>query len=492
MFAANKKNCQETDLIFKYIEDKLAGKEPQEPSVKYPVHVTLFNYIKHLFDNERKVASSTKELLKVTSSLSSFDVEMTHISNKLTNFAKDIALLSESNLAIVEQTNAGMNEVNRTVTNTSDTLAQLSASSQELVDRNQMSLVQLKEINQLKEEVMTDASIMGQKIDQLVEMANKVNDIVHGVGQIAEQTNLLALNASIEAARAGENGRGFAVVADEIRKLADDTKKSLEGMKSFVDNIQNSAREGKQSMDNTLNLTNNMSRKIETVTATMEENVEMLQSTINDVQVINSAMEAVTVSTNEINQAMDVSSRDAEKLSQMTQIIHQQAIASAEFAKQIELIDNRLSEIVRVQMDSLQGSINALSNEEFIENIKQAKEAHGAWLNNLKKTVEDFTIYPLQTNPQKCAFGHFYNAVKVNHSDLAEKWEAIDEVHRRFHGLGDKVIEAVQNGNKSEAEEYLMEAENISQEIFHSLDAILAETEELSEKGISLFSIRYH
>jgi len=333
---------------------------------------------------------------------------------------------------------------------------------------------------------------MGQKIDQLVEMANKVNDIVHGVGQIAEQTNLLALNASIEAARAGENGRGFAVVADEIRKLADDTKKSLEGMKSFVDNIQNSAREGKQSMDNTLNLTNNMSRKIETVTATMEENVEMLQSTINDVQVINSAMEAVTVSTNEINQAMDVSSRDAEKLSQMTQIIHQQAIASAEFAKQIELIDNRLSEIVRVQMDSLQGSINALSNEEFIENIKQAKEAHGAWLNNLKKTVEDFTIYPLQTNPQKCAFGHFYNAVKVNHSDLAEKWEAIDEVHRRFHGLGDKVIEAVQNGNKSEAEEYLMEAENISQEIFHSLDAILAETEELSEKGISLFSIRYH
>ena len=69
-----------------------------------------------------------QELLKVTASLSSFDVEMTHISNKLTSFAKDIALLSESNLAIVEQTNAGMNEVSRTVTNTSDTLAQLSSS----------------------------------------------------------------------------------------------------------------------------------------------------------------------------------------------------------------------------------------------------------------------------------------------------------------------------------------------------------------------------
>ena len=62
----------------------------------------------------------------------------------------------------------------------------------------------------------------------------KVSDIVEGVGAIADQTNLLALNASIEAARAGEHGKGFAVVAQEIRKLADDTKGSLQNMRNFV------------------------------------------------------------------------------------------------------------------------------------------------------------------------------------------------------------------------------------------------------------------
>lgn len=488
MFASNKKSCQETELIFKYIEDKLAGLQPQEPPIKYPIHITLFNYIRRLFSNEQQLAASTRRLLKVTASLSSFDVEMTHISRKLTNFAKELATLSESNLAIVEQTNASMNEVNQTVANTAETLAQLSKSSQDLVDRNQASLIQLQEINQLKEEVMTDAAIMGQKIDQLVEMANKVNDIVYGVGQIAEQTNLLALNASIEAARAGENGRGFAVVADEIRKLADDTKKSLEGMKAFVVNIQNSAREGKQSMDNTISLTDKMSRKIEAVTKTMEENVEMLQSTINDVQIINSAMETVNISTREINQAMDVSSRDAENLSHMTQIIHQEALASAEYAKKIEQIDNSLSEIVKEQMESLKGSANALSNEEFIEAIKQAKEAHAAWLKTLQKIVDESALYPLQTNPRKCAFGHFYHAVNITYSDLIETWETIGRVHEEFHELGIKAIEAIENGNKTEAETILVEAQKLSQEIFRNLDIIIAETENLTQQGIQLFA----
>ncbi len=87
----------------------------------------------------------------------------------------------------------------------------------------------------------TDKKQQCRKVNRIL---NKVNDIVNGVGAIAEQTNLLTLNASIEAARAGENGRGFAVVADEIRKLADDTKKNLEGMKLFVNSIQDAAKDG--------------------------------------------------------------------------------------------------------------------------------------------------------------------------------------------------------------------------------------------------------
>jgi methyl-accepting chemotaxis protein len=87
---------------------------------------------------------------------------------------------------------------------------------------------------------------MSAKIDDLVELTNKVNEIVDSVGAIAEQTNLLSLNATIEASRAGEHGKGFAVVASEIRKLSDNTKKSLEGMRAFMSHIEAAAVDGRQ------------------------------------------------------------------------------------------------------------------------------------------------------------------------------------------------------------------------------------------------------
>ena len=72
---------------------------------------------------------------------------------------------------------------------------------------------------------MSDASIMGQKIDQLVEMANKVNDIVHGVGQIAEQIIywLLTLPSS------SPSRKNRQVLQLWPMKFANGTYKSLKG-----------------------------------------------------------------------------------------------------------------------------------------------------------------------------------------------------------------------------------------------------------------------
>ena len=58
------------------------------------------------------MADSAKKLMNITASLSDFDVKMADMSYKLIDFAKEMAVLSESNLAVVEQTTASMSEVN--------------------------------------------------------------------------------------------------------------------------------------------------------------------------------------------------------------------------------------------------------------------------------------------------------------------------------------------------------------------------------------------
>lgn len=484
-----RKPCNEAQCILRYVEKRLDGDQEAEPNVAYPIHVTMLEYFKKLFANEKQLASTAKSLLEITSSMSNFDVNMSHIAYELIDFAKKMSELSQSNLAVVEETTASMEQVNNTIVEASSTLDQLAAESEVLVQSNHESLDQIKEINALKENVLNDSHIMGEQIGRLVEMATKVNDIVSGVAAIAEQTNLLALNASIEAARAGESGRGFAVVAEEIRKLADSTKKNLEGMNYFVSSIQNAAAEGKKSVGNTMNSTQEISKKIDIITDTMNKNVGMLQTVIKDVHIINDSIGGVKVAAEQINQAMEVSSRDAEKLSRMTQEIHQDSLKSSEYAKKISVVDDELSGIVKDMMHSLHGSTNAIDNKEFINNIINAKEAHSNWIFNLKKIVEEMRIYPLQTNGTKCAFGHFYSALEVTHPSIKDDWAAMGEIHLEFHNLGHQVLDAVKGGNSAQAREYFIKAEKLSRDIFTYLDKISREVENQTSRGVNLFRL---
>ena len=473
MFVLRKSRpCHEAECIISHIEDVVSGKKTVEPDVKYPIHIKMLETVNSLLDNEKQMSKSSKEILEVTASISDFDMNMAHISEMLVAFSYEMASLSESNVAIVQETNASMTQVNETVVQAATTLNELSGHSEELLARNNEGLRQMMEVAELKEEVMEESEKMKVQIERLAEMTKSIYEIVAGVGRIADQTNLLALNASIEAARAGEHGRGFAVVADEIRKLADDTKTNLDNMNLFVRDIQTTANDGIESMDNTLKSTEKMSDQIDDVTVTINENVQMLNNSIREIKDINSSVSGIQTATDEINAAMDTSSKDAENLSEMTIQINEYALRSKEYSNIVADIDDKLSQTTKDMMDALSGGQNALGDEDVLIIVERALVSHKDWISKLEGIVDDMRVEPLQTDGNRCAFGHYYNSLTIVNPEIKEIWASIDSIHMEFHELGHSVLDAVKNHDKSEALEYFNRAKDRSVEMTNILNKI--------------------
>ncbi|WP_223869377.1 methyl-accepting chemotaxis protein [Paenibacillus sabuli] len=79
---------------------------------------------------------------------------------------------------------------------------------------------------------------MVEKVDKLKESTGSIRKILEVLNNLTKQTNILSLNATIEAARAGAAGKGFMVVADEIRKLADQSRQSIDVVGQITESIQ--------------------------------------------------------------------------------------------------------------------------------------------------------------------------------------------------------------------------------------------------------------
>ncbi len=123
-------------------------------------------------------------------------------------------------------------------------LEELHASAGEIARQAEQNLTNVEMAAQHMEQASAGAATGNEHMRQLSEAmadidasSRQIVSITKVIEDIAFQTNILALNAAIEAARAGAAGKGFAVVADEVRNLA---AKSAEAARQTAGLIQNS------------------------------------------------------------------------------------------------------------------------------------------------------------------------------------------------------------------------------------------------------------
>ncbi len=429
------------------------------------------------------IAKKATDLLTATSSLSNFDVQLTHVTNELTEYTEVMQDVSEANLAVIEETTASMNQVNQTVVEAAEALHIVTDTAQKLVEQNADSMVLLDEATVLKDEVISNSEDMSANIARLLELTAEIDKMVGDVQNITNQTNLLALNASIEAARAGEHGKGFVVVADEVRKLADSTKVSLEGMRAFMEQMKGAAAESKESLNKSLVSTKTMGAKIEQVHGSVSENVSMLNEVVGEVQHVNGSIQAITRATGEIEQAMEQNSVDAQRLSEMAIKIKDCTDDNITCASKVGEIDESLADVAKNLFKYLHVGGRKVHASELRATVEHAKEAHVAWIEKVVEMVEKMEVMPIQNNGERCAFGHFYKAIRVDNGKIIEIWRKVGDEHKRFHAMGKDIMHAIKYKDEQKAQKLCDEVVELSKILLAQLDEVEKRAADLEAAG---------
>ncbi|MEP6519235.1 CHASE3 domain-containing protein [Microcoleus vaginatus] len=167
--------------------------------------------------------------------------------------ANTIASSSTEIAATVEQQERTAAQQSSSVNQTTITMDELGAASQQSAQQAQAGAESARQALQITQKgtlaveqtlesmiiLKENVGAMATQIMRLSEQTHQIGNISTDVTDLANQTNMLALNASVEAVRAGKNAKGFTVIATEIRKLADQSKKSAEKINRLVDDIKN-------------------------------------------------------------------------------------------------------------------------------------------------------------------------------------------------------------------------------------------------------------
>jgi methyl-accepting chemotaxis protein len=138
----------------------------------------------------------------------------------------------------VTETNTTMEELGASARQSAEQAANAAHNMQAVLGVAQEGVTKMETMTHAMDDLKAKVGAIAQQILHLSEQTSQIGSITEMVTVFANETKMLAMNAAVEAVRAGEHGKGFSVLSVEIRKLADESKRSADRIKSLVSDVQ--------------------------------------------------------------------------------------------------------------------------------------------------------------------------------------------------------------------------------------------------------------
>ena len=302
-------------------------------------------------DMELRFSKEYQEMINLVNEFTTKVSEATELASTSNQLDSELHLLNsaisklEKDFHTTEETSNNISNKLEIITNESENNLTFSAEVLESLENVSTKIdTSISKMSVLEEQIVQthDGEItVSENLKSLTVNAEDIKNVISIIGDIAEQTNLLALNAAIEAARAGEHGRGFAVVADEVRKLAENTQKSLTEINASVNVIVQSISEASSSVE----INAKYALELVDISKTLQESLGEVSS--------------------EINNTHEKSLQDTEN----SQLIKDEAYSSRDLTKQqIEMMKQTKS-----SMGNMKGNISVIENstKELVKKVSQ-------------------------------------------------------------------------------------------------------------------------